>query len=137
MINKLTILSILFGLLLFSACKSGFSPEVQKLYDEVMVIHDEVMPEMGTIHSLKKKLKKALKQSDGNVDVKMINDQIQALDIADDAMMDWMHQFKVPKEASSEEQLAYLKDQKQKMTKVNVDMKSIIKNAKNAVTTLK
>jgi len=125
--------SVFFGLLLFSSCKDGFTPDVQKLYDEVMVIHDEVMPEMGTIHNLKKKLKKVLKDPEAEFDAKMINEQITALDYADDSMMDWMHQFKVPKDASEEEQLVYLEDQKQKMTKVNLEMKSIIKNARNAV----
>jgi len=133
MLNKATILSLLFGLLFFSSCKSGYSPEVQKLYDEVMVIHDEVMPEMGTIHKLKKQLKAVLKDGAGNFDAKLVNDQIEALDYADDAMMDWMHQFKVPKETTDQEKIDYLKDQKNKMTKVNIDMKAIITSAKNEV----
>lgn len=123
----------MFGLLLFSSCKSGYSPEVQKLYDEVMVIHDEVMPEMGTIHKLKKQFKAALKNSKGEEDIRKINDQIKALDYADDSMMDWMHQFKVPKESTDGEKLTYLEDQRQKMIKVNTEMKAIITSARNEI----
>lgn len=135
MLQKLSFLPILFGLLLFSSCNSGYSPEVQKLYDEVMVIHDEVMPEMGTIHKLKKQLKKILNDPDITIDAEDVKNNIQALDVADDAMMDWMHQFKVPKDVSDQVKLDYLKDQKKKMSKVNVDMKTIIKNAQNAIKT--
>ncbi len=137
MLNKLTILSLLFGLLLFGSCKSGYSPEVQKLYDEVMVIHDEVMPEMGTIHQLKKQLKKALPNAQGDIDKQVINDNIRMLDFADDSMMDWMHQFKVPEEGSEEQKLNYLMDQKEKMGLVSKDMKSIIKKAQDAVNNYK
>jgi len=133
MLNKVIIIPLLFGLLLFGSCKSGYSPEVQKLYDEVMVIHDEVMPEMGTIHKLKKQFKSALKNSDVQDNKKSIEDQINALDFADDAMMEWMHQFKVPKDVSEKVQLEYLNDQKSKMTKVNLDMKNIINTARNEI----
>ena len=135
MLKKLSFLSIMFGLLFFTSCKSGYSPEVQKLYDEVMVIHDEVMPEMGTIHKLKKQLKSTLKETSDDLSKENITNNIKALDLADDSMMEWMHQFKVPKEGNDQLKLEYLTDQKQKMSKVNADMKKIIKNAQNAVKT--
>ena len=137
MLHKLPFLSILFGLLLFSSCKSEHSTEVQKLYDEVMVIHDEVMPEMGTIHKLKKQLKGLLKNPSATLDQADVKKNIEALDQADEAMMDWMHQFKVPKEASDKIKLEYLAIQKEKMAKVNTDMKTIIKNAQDAVNSYK
>lgn len=114
------------------SCKSGYSPEVQKLYDEVMEIHDEVMPEMGTIHKLKKGLKKKLSDDTGSINVEDLQNNIQALDYADDQMMDWMHQFKMPKKESDDNLIKYLEDQKVKITKVNQDMKTVIKNAKIA-----
>ena len=132
MSNKVALISILSLSIFLIACKSGYSPDVQKLHDEVMVIHDEVMPEMGTIHKLKKELKKKLDSEGDNIDEADIQNNIKALDYADEAMMGWMHQFKMPKDQSDDQLLEYLEDQKVKIKKVNLDMKTVIKNAKIA-----
>ena len=132
MLKKIAFSSILLMLTILMACSPGYSPEVQKLHDEVMEIHDEVMPEMGTIHKLKKELTKKLKNEKGNVSEENLENNIQALEVADEFMMDWMHQFKMPKNESDKNLIKYLEDQKIKITKVNGDMKTIIKNAKIA-----
>jgi len=58
-----------------------------------MAIHDKVMPEMGKIHSLKKQLK-AIEVPQAN---EIILDHVKELNDADEAMMTWMADFKVPK----------------------------------------
>jgi hypothetical protein len=60
------------------------------LYKEVMAIHDAVMPEITTIHNLKKALKAA--QDDSNKE--MVLAHIIKLNEADEAMMSWMAAFK-------------------------------------------
>ncbi len=132
MLKKIAFSSLLLTCLLFIGCKSGYSPEVQKLHDEVMEIHDEVMPEMGTIHKLKKQLKAKLKNG-VSVDVQDLNKNINALDYADDQMMEWMHQFKMPKSETEENLIKYLDDQKVKISKVDQEMRSAIKNAQMAI----
>ena len=50
---------ILIAFLVLSSCKENAKIENQEspLYKEVMEIHDAVMPEMSTIHTIKKDLK--------------------------------------------------------------------------------
>lgn len=131
MLKKVAFFTVLSLSLMLIACNPGYSPKVQKLHDEVMEIHDEVMPEMGTIHKLKKSLKAKSKDSTEEL-LEDYTNNIAALDYADEAMMSWMHQFKMPKGESDENLLKYLEDQKIKITKVNTDMKTAIKNAKIA-----
>lgn len=133
MLKKIAFFGFLSAIMCLSACKPGYSPKVQKLHDEVMAIHDEVMPEMGTIHKLKKQLKAKLKEAGVTLNEDNINNSISALDYADEAMMDWMHQFKVPKNVDDAALLTYLEDQKVKISKVNTDMRTSIKNAQNAL----
>ena len=132
MLKKVSFSSVLLMCLLLMSCKTDYSPNVQKLHDEVMEIHDEVMPEMGTIHKLKKQLKAKLSDKAYEVNKEDFENNIQALDYADDQMMEWMHQFKMPKKESDENLLKYLEDQKVKISKVNQDMRTAIKNAQIA-----
>ena len=49
-------LTALVILLAIVSCKKEFaSPEIQKAYESVMLVHDEVMPEITTIQKLKRK----------------------------------------------------------------------------------
>jgi hypothetical protein len=83
------------------------------LYKEVMAIHDAVMPEMTTIHNLKKALKAA--QDDSNT--KIVLDHIKKLNDADEAMMSWMAAFKTPEDSTAAK--SYLKAEKVKIQAVS------------------
>jgi len=83
------------------------------LYKEVMAIHDAVMPEMTTIHNLKKALKAA--QDDSNKE--MVLAHIIKLNEADEAMMSWMAAFKTPQDTATIN--AYLNDEKIKIQAVS------------------
>ncbi|HET9053069.1 MAG TPA: hypothetical protein VFM90_02780, partial [Cyclobacteriaceae bacterium] len=64
----------------------------QILYNEAMDVHDEVMPKMGSLMSLKRKLKDTLAAPGLAEDQR--NDfegRIRLLDSAHKSMMDWMH----------------------------------------------
>ncbi|HEY3401911.1 MAG TPA: hypothetical protein VGK59_00910, partial [Ohtaekwangia sp.] len=67
----------------------------QALYDEVMKVHDEVMPKMNDIYKLKQDLKKKLDESKDLADDKRkeIEATIAQLDSASDGMMVWMREF--------------------------------------------
>lgn len=54
---------------------------VQAAWDEMMVVHDEVMPKMGEITRLKKQI--AAKDSTAAV--------LEELTVAEDGMWNWMH----------------------------------------------
>jgi hypothetical protein len=111
-------MKFLFILILLSAvsCKSGNqNSEVPNstLYNDVMDIHDNVMPELATIHRLKRDIKAmSTPETHG-----MILHQIKELDKADEAMMAWMAEFKVPSGQVDSE--VYLQSEKIKITNVS------------------
>jgi hypothetical protein len=109
---------VLFSLL-FHSCEQN--ENINKKHSEVMLIHDEVMPKMKDIHSLKKKLK--AKESDPSA-----LDIIRRLDQADEAMMDWMATYHKPS-ANDTTALGYLADQLIKIKEVKLLMESEISNA--------
>ena len=67
----------------------------QALYEEVIDIHDEVMPKMEDIYGLKKALEEKIANTpDLTVEKKAEFEQmIASLDSANNAMMNWMHHF--------------------------------------------
>ena len=100
-----------------------------------MVVHDEVMPKMGEINNLRKKLIKLSKsgQVGDTIQLSTIQEAIEYLEKADDGMMDWMGEFKSPSKLrgkkSHEEIMTYLKSEKVKVEKVKYDMLTSISTA--------
>ena len=99
---------------------SGDSPN-QALYDQVMDIHDEVMPKMEDIYQLKKQLQDKIANSPGMVEDKKkeLESMILSLDSVSNAMMDWMHNFN-PLPDSLDQELAreYLETEMERIKKV-------------------
>lgn len=129
-------LSLLCALLFTTSCRRGSNaPEGSKIdnaYKSVMAVHDEVMPEMGTIHRLRKKLKKKVAAGiESETEKDLVISMIKNLDDADEGMMSWMAEFKMPKEGSETEKLNFLASEQTKIDKVNKDMRDAIKGAQN------
>lgn len=106
---------------------------------EMLAIHDSIMPQMDKIMDLKKQLGNEVKTTDSLIKVKANSlltarkDEAQKLqgqlESADRAMMDWMHAFKFDSLKAMEETAAraYVADQKKKIQEVSVLMsKSIV-----------
>ena len=132
--NNMRILSVLTFLLLIFACKEKQTDIVinnSPLYDKVMAIHDKVMPEMTTIHALKRDLKAIEKPETKDIIIK----NIIALDNADEAMMRWMADFKVPEDKSQEAE--YLKKEKEVIQSVGDQMYASIHQAQKLLDSLK
>lgn len=132
--NNMRILSVLTFLLLIFACKEKQTDIVinnSPLYDKVMAIHDKVMPEMTTIHALKRDLKAIEKPETKDIIIK----NIIALDNADEAMMSWMADFKVPEDKSQEAE--YLKKEKEVIQSVSDQMYASIHQAQKLLDSLK
>lgn len=132
--NNMRILSVLTFLLLIFACKEKQTDIVinnSPLYDKVMAIHDKVMPEMTTIHALKRDLKAIEKPETKDIIIK----NIIALDNADEAMMRWMADFKVPEDKSQEAE--YLKKEKEVIQSVSDQMYASIHQAQKLLDSLK
>ena len=123
---------IILASLLIASCNTPQAPAYKQLYKEVMSIHDEVMPKMSDIHRAKKRLRKL--KDDHNID--LVNEQIKALDDADEAMMSWMHDFEKPNLGSLEKDLEYLTIEKDKINDVSQLMKGVIAEAEALIKTL-
>ncbi|MCE2789528.1 MAG: hypothetical protein LW630_06400 [Saprospiraceae bacterium] len=113
-----------------SACQSGNNRsqtdhqqiDETPLYLEVMAIHDAVMPEMSTLHNLKKSLKEF--RTEANEEEVLY--QIARIEKADEAMMSWMAAFQVPE--NSREAETYLSSQKIKIQAVADSMNIVIRD---------
>lgn len=138
-IHKIIALMLIVG---FSSCKnnpesknniSKESTQEDSLYNELMAVHDEMMPKMQDIMNLKSELS-SVADSLTNIDsleTESIQEVISNLEIADQAMMGWMHQFEPNMDnLSHEERMTYLTLQKSKMDSVKIVMQSAIDGGK-------
>lgn len=93
----------------------------QALYNQVMDIHDEIMPKMEDIYRLKKGFLEEIANAPAMPaeQKKNIEIMISALDSANNAMMDWMHHFN-PKPDSTDQEAAreYLETEMERIKKV-------------------
>lgn len=106
------------------------------LYDQVMDIHDEIMPRVEDIYQLKKQLQEKVSSTtnlDANTKLELEQVIVQ-LDSADHSMMDWMHTFRpLPDSVDQEKARAYLESEIEKIKKVRELMNESIEKAKDAV----
>lgn len=118
-------LILFFTILITTSCKKEFiTPEVKILYESVMAVHDEVMPEISTMNKLKRRIKKVDPSSSQSLDL------LKRLEDADEGMMSWMAEFKLNKKANASDQVIYLKEEQLRIEKVSKDMRSIIIDVK-------
>lgn len=105
----------------------------QALYDQVMDIHDEVMPKMDDLYKLKKQLQDSIAKTPGMVEEakKELELTIQQLDSASNSMMVWMRQFNPPTDSTSEEALReYLEAQLEMVKKMREDVMGALDKGK-------
>jgi len=108
---------------LFSSCR-----EKSTLEQEVIAVHDEVMPKLGELNKDRKNLQAILKSTtDETVKAELLA-AITSLEKADDGMMDWMSDWKVPSEPT--EQKPYLEKEMIRINKVKTDMLESMRTAK-------
>ncbi|MBI1227860.1 MAG: hypothetical protein GC192_21690 [Bacteroidetes bacterium] len=130
----------IFSLLLFVGC-GGENPEFMQedsLRNEVFAIHDEVMPKMSDIVRLKGGLIELPTDSITEPLVKASHTQLEK---SEDAMMNWMNNFKSPEKLrenkSHEEIMAYLQNEKVEIAKVRDEMNSSIEAAERIISSSK
>lgn len=106
----------------------------QALDQEIMKIHNEVMPKMDEIYQLKEQLKNKLATTQGLAEEKKkeLENTIAKLDSANEAMMGWMHTYSpIPDSVGGEEKAReYLENEMEKIKKVKEDMLEAIEKAK-------
>ena len=131
---KFAILTATMSLsIVFYSCTQ--ETKVEKMQAEVMVIHDEVMPEMDNLMKLKNQLKNKIARFDSTGgSTNELNQLVKQLDEADEAMMQWMRNYKDPSPEMNEEQaLEYLRAQKESISEVKKQINMSKAEAKEAL----
>ncbi|WP_253403317.1 hypothetical protein [Pontibacter sp. HSC-36F09] len=122
------------------ACQGGASEEdrQQTLETEVMDLHDEAMADMSRIYRMRRNLtslRDTLQaQSSDTATISLLTRRIQELEQADEAMMEWMRQYKSPDTLAHQQAMLYLQQEHEKMTRVKTLMDSTIANAQKTYT---
>ena len=99
------------------------------LYDEVMKIHDEVMPKMNDLYKMKEALKKQLSETPDLSDDKRkeLETEIAKLEEASKSMMVWMREFNPPADSLGEEVVRqYLEGQLEAVKKVKESIQQVL-----------
>lgn len=126
--------TIIVCTLLIAACNlnqnSGEAEYLlKKMHSEVMDIHDNVMPMMSDINKLRRQLGQKLEDPEVTKQ-DSIQQFIYQLEEADNAMMDWMSDFKKPDYSNPAAAEALYKSEKVKIQAVEIKMNSTISKAK-------
>ena len=124
----------LFSLLLFS-CKDNEKSQAPTQMQQVMAVHDEVMPKMSTINKLISQLDEKIQVADSS---EIYEKASQDLKEANKAMFDWMKGFTdrfdreeiTNKKALSAEKQKFLDEEEVKVNALRDQMNTSIKNAK-------
>jgi hypothetical protein len=106
--------------------------ENQKLYNEVMKVHDEVMPKMNDIHKLKMAIKERIEKNQNlsTVERMKLDAMYAKLDSANDGMMVWMREFRpLPDSVGEEKAKKYLENEMERVQKVRQNMLNAIEAA--------
>lgn len=126
-------LAFLAGL---SACGTNQSQEAeqQKLWDEMMVVHDDVMPKMSDINALSKQMEAATTDTALTDELRdAARKALYDLQAADKAMWDWMYGLQQLPDLRNgkkhEDILKYLQDEIGKITEVKNAMLGSIDSA--------
>jgi hypothetical protein len=107
------------------------SPNIA-LHNEVMKVHDEVMPKLNDIYKKKEALKNKIASTPNmpEAEKKVIEARIAKLDSASDGMFKWMHEFRPLADSVGEEKArTYLENEMEKVRKVRSDILQALEEA--------
>ena len=105
----------------------------EALYNEVMKIHDEVMPKMNDIYKYQQELKEKIKSPNiSDQQRKEFTTLLNRLDSAGEGMMVWMRQFNpIPDSVGEEKARIYLEGEMEKVKRVREDIVQALEQAKS------
>ncbi len=128
---------VLLAVFTFS-CGGGFDAKVEE--GKILDVHDEVMPKLGEVMSLKRKVLAKVTEIEAENPGAEILDELRdlagELDAAREGMMKWMNDWAKSKgphvsgTSSQDEQIAFFAAEMARVTKVKEDINSTIAAAK-------
>ncbi len=116
-------LNLLFVTVLV-ACGPSKEDQIKEIKNQAIEVHDEVMPLMGNLRSVRKDLMliaDSISTSD-SLKASILNEKAAEIAAANEGMMQWMRNFEPEFEGSEDEKIEYFKGQKISIEKVKVDM---------------
>lgn len=133
---KASSLLIIISLVIISAaCSKKQENQVSEkpLYDQVMEIHDEVMPSMGELNRLKRELKDKLAAATELTPEERaaLEQTIQKVESASDGMMIWMREFN-PEDYEGDALQQYLEGEMIRVQKVKKDILEALEAGRKA-----
>ena len=139
----LSILLVIISVVLFS-CGQGSKEEQsdcttpqceqQQMYDEVIAVHDEVMPKLSQISELKAAIEARMDAEDDSLAKSNWFELMQTLDEADESMWVWMRQFNPEMDSTAiEANMIYLGEQQKEVDEVALKINSSIEKAEQAL----
>lgn len=142
MIKRVTLssLCLFVALILITGCSGGSKDKKEKeMQEEVMAIHDEIMPKMSRLEQLSQKLdsvKKSMskKGKASASKIEKIEEQKEALSEAHKSMMKWMRNYEKPSDTMAHEDvMEYLEEEKKKIQDVKNKFTTSIQQAEETL----
>ena len=128
---RIILIPSLLLLLTSMSCKDTQKTETDALFDQVMTEHDEAMALMVDLFNQTKRIKSMRKSGETQKRLDRLEVKERQLNEAEEAMMDWMANFKKPDEQTDpKEAKKYLDEQYQRIKTVHQKMKKAISDAK-------
>jgi uncharacterized coiled-coil DUF342 family protein len=123
--RNLLSLTILIGLV---ACQQTIADQISDTKNELMNVHDEVMPLMDPLYSLRKDLgEKADSMLSEGQDISVIQETIRQIEMAEQSMMTWMHMYEPHFSGESDSiTLRYFQAQNEAITEVGEEMNEAV-----------
>lgn len=133
-LNNMKKIYLLLLIVAFS-CQSAGENEIKILKDEVMAVHDEVMPKMGELRRTRKSL---MLQADSLLQIDSLRSAelstlAAEIESANEGMMQWMRAFEPDFEGTDEEIKTYFEAQKESIQQVKEAMENSLLNGKKAI----
>jgi hypothetical protein len=127
-------LILFFAFIWLASCKNDSQEAATQLNQEIMAVHDEVMPKMADINRLKRQIsqyKDAVPDDNAELKDSLIN-AILLLAKMEDNMNDWMSNYQYPQpELTIEQTLQYLKGQRDTVKQLGQDIYMTMEIAQN------
>lgn len=118
--------------ILFSACQQQNQDNEQAIKRTIDDLHNKAMVVNEKANKTKFKLDSLLEQKrlQNNADTAALHHSITQLNIADEKMIDWMHDFQLDFKGSKTEALKYFQDQLDSVKLVQTQLEQAIEQAK-------
>ena len=115
----------LLALLLMVSCKPDIKPDEKQVYEDMMDVHNKVMPKMGEVNAVKRDLMDYNHNLDENsLTIKdSVLNTIMKLSDTEDRMSDWMDAISERnKNIKPDAMLGFLKNEKDSITHIENDV---------------